>query len=102
MVVKTKKVEHEVEEQLPEDLPMAPPDTQYLAERYIVEIPVNDEHFETPWKLRLYAQKVLERRLGDAVELTSLKVKKPHLLARGKARLLKRQPLAKLLVTVKF
>ena len=89
-------------EEIPEDLPFAPPDMEYLSELYLVEIPVDDEHFADRWKLRLYAEKVLEERLGDSVQLTSMKVKKPHAVGRAKAKLLKRQPIARIYVTVKF
>jgi len=90
------------QEEAPEDLPFAPPDLDYLSELYVVEIPVGDERLEDRWKLRLYAEKVLERRLGDSVQLTSMKVKKPHVVGRTKAKLLKRELVARLYVTVKF
>lgn len=102
MVARNKKADLDSEDNIPEDLPMAPPDTQYLSERYIVEIPISDERLKNPWQLRLYAEKELEGRLGDEVQLTSLKVKKPRALARSKARLLKREPTVRLYVTVKF
>jgi hypothetical protein len=89
-------------EELPEDLPFAPPDVDYLSEVYLIEIPLDDKHFGDRWKLRVYAEKVLEQRLGDTVQLTSLKVKKPHAVGRAKAKLLKRQLVARLYVTVKF
>lgn len=85
-----------------DSLPFAPPDTHYLAERYIVMIPISDERMSDRWQLRLYAEKKLEQRLGDQVQLTSMKVRKPHLLSKTKAKLLKRQPQARLIVTVKF
>jgi hypothetical protein len=100
-VKKNKKTE-ETLVQAPEDLPFAPPDLDYLSELYIVEVPLTDAHLEDRWKLRVYAEKVLEQRLGDSVQLTSMKVKKPHLAARTKAKLLKRQPQVRLYVTVKF
>jgi|ERR1035437_4136383 hypothetical protein len=89
-------------EDMPEDLPFAPPDVDYLSEIYIVEVPLSDAHLGDRWKLRLYAEEVLERRLGDSVQLTSMKVKKPHAAGRAKAKLLKREPVARLYVTVKF
>lgn len=85
-----------------EDLPFAPPETDYLAERYIVRIPIDDEHFEDRWKLRVYAEQVLEKQLGDAVQLTSMRVKKPHVIAKSKAKILKRTPTVRVYVTVKF
>jgi hypothetical protein len=85
-----------------ESLPFAPPDTHYLAERYTVLIPVSDERVNDHWQLRLYAEKQLEARLGDEVQLTSMKVHKPHVLSKTKARILKREPEARLVVTVKF
>jgi len=98
---KNEQPENEVEEST-EELQMAPPETKYLSELYVVEIPLDDPHFETPWKLRVYAAKVLERRLRDEIEVTDVKVKKPHALAKTKAKLLKRQPVARLYITVKF
>lgn len=85
-----------------EDLPFIPPDTHYLAERYIVRVPISQAPWHDRWQLRLYAEKELERQLGDAVQLTSMKVHKPHVLAKTKARLLKREPEARLVVTIKF
>jgi hypothetical protein len=99
MATKTKTIETE---ETMEDLPFAPPEMHYLSERYILRLPLNDEHFESPWKLRVYITKVLERQLGDEAQVTSLRVKKPHLVAKGKAKLLKYQPTARLFVTVKF
>ena len=89
-------------EETMEDLPFAPPEMHYLAERYIVKIPMQDKHFENAWTLRVYVSKVLEHHLGDEVQLTSMKVRKPHLVAKTKARLLKREPYARAIVTVKF
>ena len=85
-----------------EDLPFVPPDLHYLAERYIVRIPISDKRLNDRWALRLYAEKELSRRLGDEVQLTSLKVKKPHILAKSKAKIQKIEPEARLIVTVKF
>jgi hypothetical protein len=85
-----------------EELPFAPPETHYVSERYIIEVPANDIKSKTPWKLRLYATKQVERKLGDTAQVTSFKVKKPHLVAKSKAKLLKRPPQARLFVTVKF
>jgi hypothetical protein len=99
MATKTKIAE--VEETM-EDLPFAPPEMHYLSERYVVRLPLNDEHFNSPWKLRVYISKVLERQLGDAAQVTALKVKKPHIMAKGKAKILKQVPTARLYVTVKF
>ena len=85
-----------------EDLPFAPPEVRYLAERYVVELPVSDSHFGDPWELRVHVAKILERHLGDEVQLTSMKIKKPHLLSKTKAKLKKQEPCARLYVTVKF
>jgi hypothetical protein len=96
------KKDTKIVEDVPEDLPFAPPEMHYLAERYIVRIPLDDEHFADRWQLRVYAERVLEQQLGDTVQLTSLRVKKPHVIAKSKAKLLKRPPMARLVVTVKF
>jgi hypothetical protein len=98
---KNKKIDQKPEEKL-EDLPFAPPEIRELAERYIVPIPVSDNRIDNRWELRLYAEKQLENQLGDAVQLTSMKVHKPHLISKTKARILKREPHARLVVTIKF
>jgi hypothetical protein len=85
-----------------EDYPMAPPETHFLADRYVVKVPISDPHFESPWELRLHVAKLLKRHIGDEVELTSMKVKKPHLIAKAKARVLKQVPCARAIVTIKF
>jgi hypothetical protein len=100
-VKKNKKIIEQPEETI-EDLPFAPPELRYLAERYIVRIPITDKHFESRWELRVYAEKVLEEQLGDTVQLTSMRVKKPHIITKAKAKLRKEVPHARLLVTVKF
>ena len=86
----------------PEDLPFAPPDLDYLSEIYVVEVPLDDTHLSNRWQLRLYAEHILQRRLGDEVQLTSLRVKRPHVVGRTKAKLFKHVPVARLYVTVKF
>jgi hypothetical protein len=85
-----------------EDYPMAPPETHFLADRYVVKLPISDPHFESPWELRLHVAKLLKHHIGDEVELTSMKVKKPHLIAKAKARVLKQVPCARAIVTIKF
>jgi hypothetical protein len=99
---KTKKrtVEQEYEET--ESLPVVIPELRYLTAKYIVRVPAGDRHFQSRWELRKYAEQLVEAKLGDEVQLTSMKVRKPHLLAKTKARLLKQEPSARLLVTVKF
>jgi hypothetical protein len=96
------KIKTLVQEETAEDLPFAPPEVRYLSERYIVELPVSDNHFGNPWELRVHVAKILERHLGDEVQLTSMKIKKPHLLSKTKARFKKQEPCARLYVTVKF
>lgn len=85
-----------------EELPFVPPEIHELSERYTIRVPLRDLNLDDRWHLRLYAEKVLEDRLGDTVQLTSMRVHKPHLLAKSKARLFKREPQARLLVTIKF
>ena len=94
-----KKVNQEI---LTDDLPIVPPEVHFLADRYIIKLPLSDEHFADPWGLRVHVAKILESRLGDEIELTSLKIKKPHLIAKTKARLLKSEPYARAIVTIKF
>lgn len=95
-----------IAEKLPEntvdDLPVVPPEVHYLSERYIVELPLSSTSFDDLWQLRLHVAKVLERHLGDEIQLTSMKVRHPHLIAKTKARLLKSEPCARAFVTVKF
>jgi hypothetical protein len=101
MVNKTKKLKVNQEETT-QDLPFVPPDTHYLAERYVVRLPVSDPHLADPWKLRLHVAKIMERRLGDEIQLTSLKVRQPHVISKSLARLRKREPSARMYVTIKF
>ena len=100
-IKKPKIIKEEIPETL-EDLPFAPPEIRELAERYVVRVPVSQAPWHDRWQLRLYAEKELENRLGDSVQLTSMRVHKPHLLSKTKARLLKREPEARLIVTIKF
>jgi len=98
---KPKQVIDEPQETL-EELPFVPPEIHELSEKYIVRVPISQAPLHDRWQLRLYAEKELEQTLGDSVQLTSLKVHKPHLLSKTKARLLKREPEARLVVTIKF
>lgn len=81
---------------------LAPPELGYVSEKYVLKVPVTDRHLHNPWHLHLYASQLLERQLGDQVQVDTLKVKKPHLPTRAAARLLRREPHARLYVTVKF
>ena len=99
---KTKTLIPETKEDEPEKFSLIPPEVHYLSTNFIVRLPVNDYHLKNPWELRLYAAQLIEQRLGDDVQLTGLKVKKPTALERSKAKLLKREPQAKLLATIKF
>jgi hypothetical protein len=98
---KTKKVKIDSRVDV-QELPFVPPDTHFLSEHFIVQLPVSDPHFEDPWKLRVHVAKIIERRLGDHVQLTSMKVKKPHLVAKSVARLRRREPCARAFVTIEF
>lgn len=100
-VKKAKVIQEEPQETL-EDLPFAPPEIKELSERYIVRVPISQAPWHDRWQLRLYAEKELETRLGDQVQLTSMRVHKPHIISKTKARLLKREPEARLVVTIKF
>ena len=97
---KNQKLDKAVE--VPEDLPFAPPEMHYLSTRYIVRIPVTDEHLKDRWDLRVYAAKLVERKLGDEAQVTAMKVRRPHLISKTKARLRNEVPQARLLLTVKF
>jgi hypothetical protein len=100
--VTKRKIDNPEQEETTESLPVVIPELRYLSAKYKITIPASDPHFKNKWELRKYAAHLVEQKLGDEVQLTSLKIKQPHLLAKSKAKLLKRQPLAKLLVTVKF
>lgn len=99
---KTKKTVVDQPEETLEELPFVPPETHELSEIYVVRVPVSQAPWHNRWQLRLYAEKELEQRLGDSVQLTSMKVHKPHLISKTKARILKREPEARLIVTIKF
>lgn len=97
--INIQKVQDEIGE---DDFSVIPPEPDYIAERYVLKLPVDDRHFASRWDLRLHAEKLLERQLGDKVQLTSLKVKKPSLANRGVSKALKRTPEARLFITIKF
>jgi ubiquitin-protein ligase len=102
MVNKTKKLKEEIQEDIQEDYPMVPPEVHFLSDRYMVKLPLGDPHFSNAWDLRVHVAKVLESHLGDAVELTSMKVKKPHLLRKSVAKIRRQELYARAYVTVKF
>ncbi|SRR6266404_7399622 len=100
MASKTKKLK---KEETIDDMPFVPPEIHELAEQYIVQLPASDPYFtKSRWEQRLHIERILEQRLGDAVQLTSIKVRKPHIIAKTKARLLKCEPCARAFVTIKF
>lgn len=100
---KTKtKINDQETEEAQEDFPLVPPEIHFLADRYVIKLPLSDPHFESPWELRVHVAKILENHLGDEVELTSMKVKKPHLIAKRVARLKGQEPCARAIVTIKF
>lgn len=85
-----------------EELPVIPPETHYLSAKYVLEIPTGDNHLKDPWQLRLHALKLVQHKIGDEVQLTALRVKKPSPAKKALAKLLKREPGVRLYVTVKF
>jgi hypothetical protein len=102
-VIKTKKLKKDEAEELNfETLPVVPPEVHFLADRYVVKLPLSDPHLASPWDLRVHVAKILTRQLGDEIEMDSLKVKKPHLIAKSVARLRKQEPCARAYVTIKF
>lgn len=96
------KVKTKTDQSFTNELNVIPPETQYLSESYVLRIPANDQHLHSPWQLRLYALELLEKEIGDEVQLTSLRVKKPRLVAKGTAKLRGQAPHARLFVTIKF
>jgi hypothetical protein len=99
LIFKTKKIEID---DSGGELAVIPPETHYLAAHYIVKIPVTDKHLDNRWELRKHAAKLVERSIGDEVQVTSLKVRKPHLIRKTAAKLRGQQPCATAYVTVKF
>jgi len=99
---KPKKQLIQEDELQPEEYPMVPPEIRFLSDRYVVKLPVSQMPKGSAWDLRLHIATVLEQRLGDHVEVKSLKVKRPRLIAKSKARLLKREPVVRAFVTVEF
>jgi hypothetical protein len=100
---KSKVKKAEVDQKIvQEDYPMVPPEVHFLADKYVVKVPISDPHLDSPWDLRVHVAKLLQSHLGDEIELTSMKVKKPHLIAKAKAKVFKHEPCAKAIVTIKF
>jgi hypothetical protein len=83
-------------------LAFEPPEPGYISEKEVFEIPLTDPRLQKPWELRLYATELVRKRLGDEAQVTSLKVKKPGVLSKARARLSGQEPLAHLCVTIKF
>jgi hypothetical protein len=89
-------------DEIEDNLTLVAPEVDFISSRYVVKLPYNDPHFQDRWKLRLYVAKLLERKLGDDVQLTSLKVHKPSLTNRSLSKILGHAPEARLYVTLKF
>lgn len=85
-----------------DQLPFEPPETQYISANYVLKVPIDDSHYQNPWKLRVYAASTLKRKIGDDVQLTSMKVKGPSLANKSVSKVFKRVPSARLYVTTKF
>ena len=96
------KLKAPVEEEIQEDMPFIPPDTHYLSTKYMVKIPLSDAHLKNKWQLRLYASKLVEQQLRDTVQITSLKIRKPHFIRKSMAKIRGREPCARAYVTIKF
>ncbi|MBX4199493.1 hypothetical protein KW789_01200 [Candidatus Saccharibacteria bacterium] len=87
---------------LEEQVPLQPPEPEYISARYVIRVPARDEVLRDRWRLRLYAEKLLEERLGDEVQLTSLKIKKPKAISKSISKIRKKEPKARLYITIKF
>lgn len=94
--------QEEISEETPEKLAFEPPEIDYIAERYIVRLPITDERLNKPWELRLYAAEAVKGKVGDEVQVTSLKVKHPGTVRKTVAKLLRREPHARIYVITKF
>jgi len=103
-MTKTKIAVKDIEDTTPgeETFDLIPPETHYLSTKYMVRIPVTDQHLRDRWELRKHAAHLVERSLGDEVQVTALKVRKPHLLRKSYARLRGQVPCARAYVTIKF
>ena len=85
-----------------EKLSFEPPEPQYISTKQVFEISHMDSRLAKPWKLRLYATELVKQRVGDEVQVTSIKVKKPRLMRKTLAKVRKQEPQARLIVTIKF
>jgi hypothetical protein len=95
----------DLDSEIPQDedkLSFLPPEPQYIAEQEVYKIPISDWHLKKPWELRLYASELVTRHLGDEVQVTSLKLKKPRAVRKTWAKLRRQEPTARLFVTIKF
>jgi hypothetical protein len=86
-----------------EGFPLVAPELKYLSAKYVVKLPVTDKHLtKSRWDLRVYVERLIERKLGDEIQMTSMKIRKPHLLAKTWARLRHQVPSTRMYVTIKF
>lgn len=89
-------------EKVDEKFDIEPPEIEYIAAKYVISVPVDKVNLKDKWNLRLYASKVLKQKIGDEVQLTSMKVRRQPWLSRNMGRLVGRSPRVDLLVTTKF
>lgn len=91
-----------MKEQKNEKFGLVPPEIDYISSKFRIKLPIDDTHFSDPWKLRIYAAKLLQKEIGDEVQLTTMKVKRPLFIHRLGSRLFGRVPNARLYITIKF
>jgi hypothetical protein len=94
IVQKTKNIE--------DDLAIAPPVAESISAKYIIKLPVSDAHFKNLEAIKAYATKLLEKKLGDDVEINRLKIKKPGLASKLVSKVFDKTPNARLYITVDF
>jgi hypothetical protein len=98
-----KKQKLQIDDTDNDTLPFQPPEIKYIADRHVVKIPIDDPHFSgSPWELRLFATKLVEREVGDEVQVTSIEIKQPSPLTKSVVGMFGRVPNARVYATVKF
>ena len=95
VMAKTKSLQYE-------ELDIAPPVPECISAHYLIKVPASDRHLKSDESINSYATKLLEKKLGDKIELKSLRVSKPGLTNRATSKLFRKTPNAKLYATVEF
>ncbi len=83
-------------------IPLEEMDGQFIYESYTVAVPLKDSFLDDPTEVKKYAKKTIKKHLGDEVDVSKVKVKKPGMFKKSMSKLVGRQPMAHLLVVTKF